>query len=245
MKVLLSLLMNFVLVSFLSSCAISYNMPDTRFETPETTGKRWGGELNAGYGYGKDVELTSDFSQRWVDTDNPTLKREKFLTAGGRLGIDERIDLGLQVITDLGTLFKAKYQFLGKKGEKGFQAALSLHGGSGGEKKEETSNTYSKADLDNTVFGGDLILGYRFNEELIGYSSFFSDYLQFEVNQTRGTTTRLFKGKSRNTGGNLGLAACYNGTFVLKAEYAGATLEINNKKMWSNSYGLNLALNFK
>ncbi len=241
LKYVLSL---FLMLS-LSSCAISYVMPDNRFESPETRAKKGGAYLKAGAGLGKDVELTPDFSQIAINTERPIITRSGFVTAGGAYAFDERFDLGASYVSDLGFMLKGKYQILGTgKEEKDFKLALSLHVGGGSETKEESSNTFTKAELDNKFVGGDLILGYRINSTVLPYTSFFTDVLSYEVNQTRSTTTTTYKGHSRNLGFTAGTILSLSDVIDFNLEYAGATLKTAQKRKWMNSYGATLIASF-
>lgn len=235
-----------VLVSalLLSSCALNYKMPDNRFETSETTGKLWGVRAYTGVGNGKNIEMSSDFSQVWADPNNPDLERENFFTFGGELGLHERIDVGLQYVSDLGTLVKGKYQFIGKSGQVGFQSSVAVHAGGGSEDMSESNHTPTKASLDNSVIGGDLIFGYRFNKVVLIYSSFFHDRFSYDIEQTRGTDTRRFDGNSTNTGGTFGASFLFGETLELTAEYSGANGKSAGNTLWNNSFGAMLGLHF-
>lgn len=220
-----------------SSCALHYKMPDNRFETSETTGKLWGTHLYAGVGNGKDITLTSSYSQTWADPNNPDLSRENFITLGGDLGLHERIDVGLQYISDLGTVLKGKYQLIGKSGTEGFQTSIAAHAGGGSESISENYHTPTKAELDNSVVGVDIIAGYRFNKIVLIYASFFHDSFSYDIEQTRGTDTRKFEGKSKNTGGTFGASFLFGNTLELTAEYSGANAKSANQSFWNNSFG--------
>lgn len=235
-----------VLVSalLLSSCALNYKMPDNRFETSETTGKLWGVRAFTGVGNGKNIEISPDFSQTWADPSHPDLERENFFTLGGELGLHERIDIGLQYVSDLGTLLKGKYQFIGKSGQVGFQSSVAAHAGGGSEDMSESNHTPTKASLDNSVVGGDLIVGYRFNKVVLVYSSLFYDSFSYDIEQTRGADTRKFEGKSANIGGTFGTSFLFGDTLELTAEYSGATGKSAGKKLWNNSFGAVLGLHF-
>lgn len=233
-----------VVALLVSSCALNYKMPDNRFETSETTGKQWGVRAYTGVGNGKDIELTSNYSQVWADPDNPNLSRENFFTFGGELGLHERIDVGLQYVSDLGTLLKGKYQFIGKSGVEGFQTSVSAHAGGGSEEMSETNHTPTKAELSNSVVGVDVIAGYRFNKIVLIYASFFHDSFSYDIEQTRGTDVRKFEGKSKNTGGTFGASFLFGDRLELTAEYSGATAKSANKHLWNNSFGGVLGFHF-
>jgi hypothetical protein len=220
-------------------------MPDNRFESPETIGQKSGGKIKVGYGNGKDIELTPDFSQIAINTNTPTISHSGFVTANGTYGLDEKIDLGASYVSDLGFMLKGKYQFLGTKKEvSDFKVALSVHLGGGSESKEESSNTFTKAELDNQFYGGDLIFGYRVNSTFLPFVSVFVDAVSYQVDQTRGTVTTAYKGHSRNIGFTSGAVISLSEKFDLHAEYAGATLKTGEQKKWTNSFGGTLSLTF-
>lgn len=244
MKTLGQTMMVLLVSTLISSCALNYKMPDNRFETSETTGKLWGAHLYAGVGNGKDITLSSSYSQTWVDTNNPDLSRENFITLGGDLGLHERIDVGLQYISDLGTVVKGKYQLIGKSGVEGFQTSIAAHAGGGSEEMSENYHTPTKAKLDNSVIGVDVIAGYRFNKIVLMYMSFFHDSFSYDIEQTRGTDTRKYEGKSKNTGGTLGASFLFGNTLELTAEYSGANAKSAKNSLWNNSFGGVLGFRF-
>ncbi len=233
-----------LVLCLVSSCALSYKMPDNRFETSETTGKLWGTRLYTGVGNGKDVTVTPDFSQVWADPNDPGFARAGFFLLGGELGMHERIDVGLQHVSDLGTMLKAKYQFIGQSGVEGFQASVAAHAGGGSEEKSETSQTPTRAELDTSVIGADLIVGYRFNPIVLVYASFFHDSFSYKVNQTMGANQKNIEGKSKNTGGTFGASFLINKTLEITAEYSGATGRSAGDRFWTNSFGGILGLHF-
>lgn len=220
-----------------SSCAVSYHMPNNRFETSELAGAYKNVKLYGGYGQGKDVELTQDFSQKWIDTENPVLRRTNFLTAGLDFGLSEKFDVGLQYVADLGIVLKGKMQIIGKKLEPGFQVAASIHAGGGSEKKKENNHTPTSAELDNSAVGADVIFGYRLNEKFLVYASSFYDSAHYEAVQTRSSTTREYKGNSSNYGATAGGTFFLNKEVEFIAEFARARAKSNSSRLTSSSYG--------
>jgi hypothetical protein len=216
-------------------------MPTNRFETSETVGAFRNLKLYGGAGRGKDVELTPDFSTIWVNTQDPVLRNENFLTTGLDFGIFERLDIGIQYVSDLGILLKAKWMIVGKFFTLGFQIATSVHSGAGGEDKDEGENTPTRANLDYTSAGADIIFGYRFNKTILLYTSAFHDDYEYEVEHTRGTVKKNFKGGSTNTGGTIGASFL----FADKVEFARAKGKSARSNLTSSAYGAMVNLHFK
>lgn len=228
----------FLITAFLvSSCAINYKMPDNRFMTPETRGGYGKVALITGYGQGKSIELTPDYSQSWANTQTPLIKDTGFFTIGGNLGLLERLDVGLKYVFDVGIVGTVKFQPIGKSGEKGLHLALAATAGGGSETKSESNNTPTKAELSNSFFGGDIVLGYRFSESFLFYVSAFRDRASYDLIQTRGTVTRNIDGHSENTGGTVGAQLNLSKTSSLLVEAARGEAVSAHSKSTSTSFG--------
>ena len=216
-------------------------MPDNRFETAEVAGQKTF-EIEGSIGEAKDIELTPDYSQTWVNVNSPVIRHETFVSGGLAYSFIDNLNIGIKYVQDTGFVLSSKVQVLGKKGEKGFQLAGMVSLGGGSENKEENNNTPTKIEMDNSFMGADLILGYRFSKNFSAYSSAFYDKADYEVTQTRGTTTRKYEGHSKNIGANVGLSYDFNEKACLMVEFARAKAESGDSKLISSSYGASMNL---
>ena len=229
----------FSLALLTSSCAISYNMPDNRFETAEV-GAQKTVKLAGGIGGAKDIELTSDYSQTWVSMDSPRITHEAFVAGGFAYSFIDNLNIGIKYVQDTGLVISSKVQAVGKKGEKGFQLAGMVHVGGGSEEKDENHSTPTKIEMSNSFVGGDLIFGYRFSKNFSAYSSVFYDKASYKITQTRGSDTRKYDGDSKNTGGNVGLSYDFSEQACLMIEFARAKAQSGGSRLTTSSFGASM-----
>ncbi|MDO9183905.1 MAG: hypothetical protein Q7U04_15930 [Bacteriovorax sp.] len=237
MKIIILILLSLSMCS----CAVNYHMHDNHFETPETTGAYGKVAAIMGVGNGKKIELTPDYTYTWASTQNPKIVSEGFFTAGGTLGLQPDIDLGLSYISNLGVVLKGKYQALGKRGEVGPQVAGVLEIGGANEEKNESTNSMK---LENSMYGANLIAGYRFGVYFLSYFSIFRDNAKYDLKQTKASITQSFKGDSSNTGAAVGVELDLTPSAGFILEFTRAKADSANSKIYTSSFGgtLNILL---
>lgn len=235
--------LSFVIISItLSSCAINYKMPDSRFITPESSGGFKTFSLETGYGRGKNVVITDDFSTGLARKSDVRLEDAAFLYGRAAMGITEGLDVGLQYLTDEGLALTGKYQLIGKRGQTGFQMAVAGHAGGGSENKSETDNTPTRGELDTSFIGGDFIIGYRFTPAFQMYTSVFYDDADYDFKQTRGTSSVSFKGGSTNRGATLGAGLNFGNGGKIGVEFSRARGQTSKERLTTSSFGAFLAV---
>lgn len=231
------------LLLLLTSCAVNYNMPTNRFESPETRGKLKTG-FYAGVGKGVNVELTPNYSTTWATTTQPNISKTGYTTLGADIGVTESIDIGAKYISDLGIAGDVKWQYAGNTTDHGFKGALSGYAGIGSETLSESNSTPSKAELSNMGAGLDALFGYRTGKSLLFYVSHFYDVASYDLKQTRGATSTNFHGSSRNLGGTGGIILSLFEKINLTAEYARSKATAGNSKTYVSAVGAQLEVEF-
>ncbi len=220
-----------------SSCAISYKMPDNRFETPEVNSGFGKVTIKAAYGQAKEIELTPDYSTTYIDTSIPAITSKDQIHSGLSLGLIDNLEAGLRYLSDVGVALNFKYQFVGKKSEKGMHMAANISGGGGSESKSEGYSTPSSAKLSNSFIGGDLIFGWRTGRDFMFYTSVFRDEASYKVDQTRAGVNQYFEGESVNTGGTFGIVVNFSNSANIMLEFARAKATSGKSKLTSSAFG--------
>lgn len=233
----------FPLLLLLTSCAVNYNMPTNRFESPETRGKMKTG-FYAGVGKGVSVELTPNYASTWASTTNPVLSKTGTTTLGADLGVSDSVDVGVKYISDLGIAGDLKWQYAGNSTDHGFKGALAAYAGIGSETLSESNSTPSKAELSNMGGGLDAVFGYRTGKSLLFYVSHFYDVASYDLKQTRGASSTKFHGSSRNLGGTAGFILSLFEKINLTGEYARSKATAGNSKAYVNAIGGQLEVEF-
>jgi hypothetical protein len=209
-----------LLAPLLGGCAISYNMPVSRFDSPEAEGRSGAVRLDIGVGSNNTVVLTPDFVTTAITTTSPTIVRDDLdLRAAGSYSVTERLELDLKgALADKQAYFlQGKYQLMGEPRSAAPEDNLSLSATAavGGRSATGTGTGVFSQDKVNYELRGAvvdfaLILGRRLGSRTLVYGGPFLTSFGYsgsrEVVPTSGTATRQdFNGTSSQVGANVGL----------------------------------------
>ncbi|HEY8279762.1 MAG TPA: hypothetical protein VIH99_09075, partial [Bdellovibrionota bacterium] len=204
----------FLVGIFASSCAVTAKLPMNRFESPEASGKAFGGEVQLAYQGRNEVELTPAYETRAPNLNDPSVQKPGHrVISQTSVGLMERMEISL---TLLQPRLGLKYQFLGDtrpKASKGnFSMALSA-GAAGSSEKEYSAGTSvtpaTSYELEETFVDGALILGWRLGTDALLYGGPFwvSDYLKTIYTSGTGTPAVNSSGRIDSYGMNFGVQA--------------------------------------
>lgn len=202
------LLGSVALLTAASSCAVSMKMQGNRFESSEVYGKT-AFRLKTGYAGQSDVQLTDDFTLVPPNTANPLVEPTHELIVGGSLGIQDRLEIGL----DTNSVGKAKLQILGEPKIRAGEGNLSLAVvGTFGYRSWDKSDTglFStqeyKSHIENTTYGGQLVVGYRPDPILNLYAGPFIERGTYNGSyEVVNVSKSNYDGKGLNKGAVIGL----------------------------------------
>ena len=211
-----------------ASCAhIDYNMPINRFDTPETKGHFFGGEIALDYKTSQKITLAEAYDPvliplHGVVDSTATIRDSRTLSTRSQLGLFSHLDAYARGTSDGPTTYGLKFQFVGEgedKASNGFKAALSAGYGTMSENGEQTidkswgtpkttvRDTY-KTDLDVTVKEVSLIFGQRFDKNFLAYINFFGAFYQTKASFLQNEVEQFSTDKaSQQYGALLGLRA--------------------------------------
>jgi hypothetical protein len=197
-------------------CAITMNMPASRFESPETRGKLLKVQLDGGLQGSHTVVVVNDITANPVQVNSPGFDRSNASFRGAfGLGIFRDLDLSLKLAWNSPTLFQVKYQILGKPELEtqvgnialAVTAAIGTLQGTGSA-AGVLNNLAAKYDLTATTYDLALIAGYRFHETFMVYGGPFVTSTSFSGHVDQTTTsvsTFPFSGTAGQAGLNVGI----------------------------------------
>ena len=162
------------LLFLLTSCATKYIVPGNRFMTPETNGGMFKGQ----------IELQqASANQLTINTNNNSIENGVFYENVVRSGFMyatsffDNFDLFWSHVGGGNSLLGVKFQVIGEpKAQKSEGHRLSLSAGFGGN-EHETDDGAVDFKLEGNEFG--LLYGYRLNEMVLPYVSFFKSKYTF------------------------------------------------------------------
>src|SRR5690349_11964388 len=113
MKIILLLVINALLFSACGTSPIDIHTPLTRFDSPESNGKKFGVSAAAGIVSNEKTTITPDYGL-YSAADTPvSFDSATTVGANANLGITERLDIGLRGHINVPLLFEIKYQLIG------------------------------------------------------------------------------------------------------------------------------------
>lgn len=220
-------LLTFVVLGSVSCAHIDYNMPVNRFDTPETKGHFFGGEIALDYKTSQKITLAEAYDavviplHGVVDT-TVTIRDSRTLSTRSQLGLLSRLDAYARGTADGPSTYGLKFQFVGEGEDKlstGFKGAISAGYGTMSENGEQTidktwgtpkttvRDTY-KTDLDVSVKEVSLLLGQRFDKNFLAYLNFFGASYQTKASFLQNGVEQFHTDKtSEQYGVLLGLRA--------------------------------------
>ena len=81
----------------IQGCAINFNLPANRFDSPEAMGEKGDVNFELAYGGANTVELTSEYGDTAPNTSNPALLRDAYNLKGVvGFGLNEKMDLRIE-----------------------------------------------------------------------------------------------------------------------------------------------------
>ena len=256
---LLVVLSSALFTSVLSSCAVTLNLPTSRFDSPEAKGEPGKFRLDMLALEGNEsLILTQDYTAQGPNFDNPAIERAglSYRAAVG-FSVLERADIDLKFHWNSPLMLQAKYQILGepktRASEGNVSLSWSLAAGRSSDQRSGSSlferTTAVLMSTRYTVYDTGAILGYRISDATVAYGGPFYSYYSIEGERTlkpyKGTSTvESFSGSPRVAGVNLGVEVGVGPSAVFMLEYsyvrtaAGAT--ITNESFAGAEFGFHL-----
>lgn len=214
--------LSLIVLLFLCSCAtdIDYFIPVNRFETPETSGRLFGGKIELNVPTAVHVEMGEVYEDIFFGSGIHTSENtyvDKAVTAAVQLdfGLLSRLDFFYKTIYDATDILGFKFQFYGEPRNKWAEGLkLAVTAGGGAEdldnetvtlKTEDGSEKDFTSSLDSKAIDFSFIAGYRLTPYSLVYLNTF--YTKYWLDGSISSETQVElsqKGKSETYGTALG-----------------------------------------
>jgi hypothetical protein len=180
---------NFVLLLILgfatSGCATRFYIPTNRFQTPESSGNLWRGDIKIASAGVTQVQIADDTTSLNPDL-TPILSRNSALQIGGSLGLASFLDLYANVTVSSPTFVGMKVQVLGNPapGAKAGNVSLAILGGvatSSTKQNYDSSGVSGTSEMSFSGWEGAALLGYRWSENFLVYTGAFKSHVKTEA----------------------------------------------------------------
>jgi hypothetical protein len=224
------------------SCAdIKVYTPSSRFISPESTGRTFGGGVQIENQGGS--EITLDFDNDQLDNPGESRNDVSFVAVGLELGIIDRLDFFTKFNFNSPSLSGLKYQILGenRKDATVGNNSLAVTIGAGGSTQESTSSSsgfFSGGDINGSkikhnVVDASIIFGRRIEESVLMYASYqiskHSVDIELESDDNVNLDGKSFQIESTTTGASLGVIRYFGSVFYMNMELSA------QKTKWTNS----------
>ena len=215
------------LITSLTNCAISTNMPTNRFDSPEAVGKLGNVRVSPGaYQASHDLILTDDYTLSAPNANHPQIKRSDYLyTISAGIGLTKKLELGLKSPWGSPSRFQLKYQIFGvpkhqaSKGDFSMAITSAIGFSENSDDSKDLVGQRYKYEMDLSVFDGSFLMGYRLIDSILMYAGpFYTRYLFDGTWEEVGQRTKDFSGHANNYGANVGFQFDLSSVFSLKTE---------------------------
>lgn len=172
------------------STTIDFKVPGNRFHSPEVSGDTLNGKFQIGYGKAHKFETAtlygdSIFSSSATKDTEGRIKEGHALSYDVNVGIIEQLDFYSRATADSAHMYGLKYQILGDASSEGHKLTIMASYGTGSDTESsqrvvgDSSERIYKADLDIKAWEAELIYGYRFHKNILGYVNL--NYASFDT----------------------------------------------------------------
>jgi hypothetical protein len=227
------------------------NIPQGRFDVPETPGaKRASASLTyVGQEFG--VEFSTDVANVAMNTTNPPIlvrnAKSGFLGNGIALdigyGLNDRFEVGFDMVRGLGVY--AKYQLLGKprsEAKRGnFSAALQVQADS-----LRQADTFNLASYDFSMTTTDLSVlgGFRPADNILVYGSYFQGAGSYSGSVSGGIFPGPYGGNMESTGYAAGVRFYFGDTTFFDVENVNTTLTVGQSRRTTSFIGARVGISY-